>query len=905
LVTSPNTATFNFLVPNKGVRHNPTQSVTVNITPKHRLQGSYMWQRFNNSPDTLNGADAPFPGFPAYGDQGSYRTTGSINLRSTLSSSMVNELVTGWQSSPLGFFDNATPAMFENQGGYGLSLGFGLTNAASGGARAPSQRNTRNWTIDNTFSWLKGSHSLSFGANFTRIVDWADNWDNVPAVNLGFNTTNDPAEGMFTAANFPGSSATDRTNARALYALLTGRVSQISGTGRLNEAGTEYIYNGHAIRRERMDDYSFYAQDQWRWKPTLTITAGLRYQFQLPMQPINSVMSGTNAESACGPSGFGTAPYGIFCNAFNPGSLLNPGVVPAYNPYTAGTKGYNTDTNNFAPNVGLSWRPNVQGGWLRSILGDPEIATVSAGYSRSYNKERVDRFLNVYSGNPGQSVPATRSAAAGNFPLVLPGEQWPLLYREKSRLGPPDFQQSPEFPLTIARNQDVFIFDPDIVIPHTDSWSMSFQRSLDRNTVAEVRYIGNKNNNAWIDLQSWNFANMYETGLLGGEFELAQQNLRANVVAGRGATFAYMGPGTGTNPLPLFLAHLTTTNCPRGACAAANSPASYTGTQWTNSTWIGDLDPFNPDPDGLAANLYEASSGSWFNNAVTRSGYPTNFWVFNPIVDDVFVTRNDPGHVRNHQLIGELRRRLSAGLAVQGSYTYHRRFTRQLRDFHLPMFDLESTQVPHAFKMLWAYDVPFGRGKRFGANINRWVDYALGGWTFSGTGRVQVQSFFLRDTVLVGMTLDEAQEALKEVRIGTDPVSGAPRVYNFPADIRENTQRAYNYDETLPNFYAPGEAPTGRYFAPAGGPDCNWLQPGDCGVPELRFNGRWFGEFDFRINKMVPVGKARVEVAAELFNALRAKNFPTQINPGSGDIFRITSTISGARTAQIVFRVSW
>jgi len=308
LVTSPNTATFNFLVPNKGVRHNPTQSVTVNITPKHRLQGSYLWQRFNNTPDTLNNADATFPGFPAYGDQGSYRTSGSINLRSTLSSAIVNELVTGWQSSPLGFFDNSDPSMFENQGGFGIGLGFGLTNAHPGNARTPSTRNTRNWTIDNTFSWLKGSHSMSFGANFTRIVDWADDWDNVPAITLGFNTANDPAEGMFTAANFPGSSTGDRTNARALYALLTGRVTSIGGTGRLNEAGTEYIYNGHAIRRERMDDYSFYAQDQWRWKPTLTVTAGLRYQFQLPMQPINSVMSGTTPESACGPSGFGDGP---------------------------------------------------------------------------------------------------------------------------------------------------------------------------------------------------------------------------------------------------------------------------------------------------------------------------------------------------------------------------------------------------------------------------------------------------------------------------------------------------------------------------------------------------------------------------------------------------------------------
>ena len=79
-------------------------NITVNLSPKHRLQGSYYWQRFNNTPDTLNNADATFPGFPAFGDQASYRTTGSMSLRSTLSTAIVNEVRGGWQWSPVDFF---------------------------------------------------------------------------------------------------------------------------------------------------------------------------------------------------------------------------------------------------------------------------------------------------------------------------------------------------------------------------------------------------------------------------------------------------------------------------------------------------------------------------------------------------------------------------------------------------------------------------------------------------------------------------------------------------------------------------------------------------------------------------------------------------------------------------------
>ena len=64
---------------------------------------------------------------------------------------------------------------------------------------------------------------------------------------------------------------------------------------------------------------------------------------------------------------------------------------------------------------------------------------------------------------------------------------------------------------------------------------------------------------------------------------------------------------------------------------------------------------------------------------------------------------------------------------------------------------------------------------------------------------------------------------------------------------------------------------------------------------------------DFRLAKQFQLpGRARFEFSAEIFNATKAMNFPNQINPGSGgDTFRITNTQSGARTAQIVWRVSW
>ena len=93
----------------------------------------------------------------------------------------------------------------------------------------------------------------------------------------------------------------------------------------------------------------------------------------------------------------------------------------------------------------------------------------------------------------------------------------------------------------------------------------------------------------------------------------------------------------------------------------------------------------------------------------------------------------------------------------------------------------------------------------------------------------------------------------------------------------------------------------------ADGSLCSYLYPGDCGNQDMWFLGRWFGEMEFALAKQFQLpGRARFEMRAEVFNATKALNFPNTINPSSStNAFRITSTQSGARTAQLVWRVSW
>ena len=44
---------------------------------------------------------------------------------------------------------------------------------------------------------------------------------------------------------------------------------------------------------------------------------------------------------------------------------------------------------------------------------------------------------------------------------------------------------------------------------------------------------------------------------------------------------------------------------------------------------------------------------------------------------------------------------------------------------------LSTQDVDYVFSPSVIYELPFGRGKRFGGDVSRWVDYAIGGWQFN------------------------------------------------------------------------------------------------------------------------------------------------------------------------------
>ncbi len=45
--------------------------------------------------------------------------------------------------------------------------------------------------------------------------------------------------------------------------------------------------------------------------------------------------------------------------------------------------------------------------------------------------------------------------------------------------------------------------------------------------------------------------------------------------------------------------------------------------------------------------------------------------------------------------------------------------------------------VPHRLAASYLYELPFGRGRRFGADVNRFTDLVIGGWQVNGITTIQ------------------------------------------------------------------------------------------------------------------------------------------------------------------------
>ena len=915
------------------VRKFPTVRLDFNLTKKHHLENIWNYQKFDGVVDFLNNVDPAFPGFPNHGAQTSIRWSNVTALRSTLTNNLVNEARMGWVGGITHFFSDVNPGQFVNQGGFNLGIAAaGITGATV--TAAPSRRNSPVKQFQDTLTWNTGNHTLNFGGEVTRVNLFSQAFTRVvPAVAFGVDQTLDATlfNSMFSTTNFPGSTAGIRNTAAAIYATLTGRVTQWSYTGISDEEGN-YVVNGDLIRRMHQTTYGFYVQDSWRVRPNLTLTFGLRNEALLPYVGENKSYSFATYDALFGVSGKD--------NLFKPGVL--EGTPTRFNELTtSGQNVFNPDRWNLLPSFGFSYSPNWRSGILGFLNGSSGQTVIRGGFSRASVREGTNVFQAVTGSNPGPTFNANRAITLGGANSLPVG----TLLRNGAPSAASSLPDSVIYPFTPALTDSVNGFIPDLKLGYVDSFTFGIQRELTKDTVIEVRYVGNRGKDLWRQYDL-NEPNALENGYF-NEFKLAQQNLIANINAGRGLNFRYFGPGTGTSPLPIHLVNFQgATVSGTAACGSnitcainPNNPAHYlsTNTNWANATFVSSLNPLAPNVLTILTNL--AFSTSTFRNnrnAVLGSALVTdaalkalatpNFFVANPdVLGDPFVVDNST-ETWYDALQFEWRRRLSKGLLVQGSYTFSKSSSnyyassssvfKNYFSLHDRSLDkgINPYDITHAFKTNFIYELPVGRGRQFFSGSNGLVNGFIGGWGVNGFIRWQSGNpVNFGNVQLVGMDRKELQSMIKVRKEATT-------VFFLPDDVISNTAKAFSVgfaSGTNQPIFTNG-APTGKFLAPAGFANCLQEYIGRCGNSNLVVKGPAFFRADLSIVKKVQFSeRTNLELRGEFLNAFNNINFLIG-NPGNdlngapltgiiANAYQDSSTTNdpGGRLVQLVVRFNF
>lgn len=564
---------------------------------------------------------------------------------------------------------------------------------ASGSVISRTQIKTLSFQqLSDNLTWQKRSHQVQAGFAYYGLRSDAlrtdiGNYLVTPtvAVNAGsFNVI--PAAQRPT---FIQSSDVSRYN--SLYSALLGLVDSVNvggtrnGSLQANPPGTPLITDASA------NLVNMYIQDSWKIKPTLTITLGLTYQWQKPpveeqgrfamevdpatMQPIDPLAYIAQKEAAA-----------------LAGQTSNPQVGFASLQSLKRNSVFNTNYLNFSPRTAVAWNPNFTGGVLGKLFGQGKTV-IRGGYDRMYDFTNFTTTVTLpqlgigFAETDGLNGPL--NAAGQPYRIGLDGAiPLPGIANATSPIVPAN-----NFSQTVSQN-----LDPNLPTPYAHVVDFTIQRELGNSYVLELSYVGRFGRHLYSNVNLNSVPYMMKDPASGQTlaqaFDAVATQLRAGVAPANVTPqpfFENFLPGKGTK----FL--------------ATNQSASFT----------------NGALSDLALYIDR--------NAPARLNNPQ-------VLDLDFRVAN--GWSNYNAGIVTLRKRYAAGLTIQANYTFSHSLdtlstiqngTTEFSTSYNPSFDYGSSSFDrrHIFNGLFVYDLPFGKGRRFGMQ-NRFVDTIFGGWYWTG-----------------------------------------------------------------------------------------------------------------------------------------------------------------------------
>jgi hypothetical protein len=336
-------------------------------------------------------------------------------------------------------FPGGFPGIPNVPGNGGLpQLTFNDINQIGSPTFLPSHEVQNTYGLSENLTWVHGSHAFKFGTDI-RSEEFTIFQPAAPRGTLDF-----------------GPGFTD--NPTVPFSGGSGLASFLVG---LSDGGS--INNLHNIDYHHQV-YAFYAQDDWKVTPNLTLNLGLRYELFTTIKERNNELGTFDLST-----GALIVPKGVTAE-------LTPQLAAIVPVQATGTSGLiSPDTNNFAPRIGLAYKVT------------PKFI-VRAGYGIFYGGDEAGPYSNPSMGfnppfftNKNFTNPCGASSAnPANVDCSIPGI--PTL--------------SAGFPANSLTDPDppplFFSLDPKLVTPYMQQWHLSTQYELPSNTVFEVTYAGSR-----------------------------------------------------------------------------------------------------------------------------------------------------------------------------------------------------------------------------------------------------------------------------------------------------------------------------------------------------------------------------------------------------------------------------
>jgi len=326
----------------------------------------------------------------------------------------------------------------------------------------PQRRVNNTYQLAQILTWRTSNHSLAFGTDNRRSELNSD----LPRVFRPLVTFNGTPRLVFDGANFVAPSA----NAPNQFI----RPQDLAAMGAASNFFLT-LANGRNDANINLRFYqtNFFAQDDWRVRPNLTLSYGLRYEYNSPPREAN----------------------GLIENTFNDPALNLKGVEGLKQFIDGRSRIFDPDRNNFAPRLSLAYSPK--------LFGKDRTTVFRAGFGLFYDQVLgavVSQSRNVYPAFLTVNFGGLFAFPAENVLTFINPARVRLIDRTRLVTAGTVNQLNPENPLNQALIDAINQRFPNAIgttlptrnlaMPESFQYTFSFEQQLSQSLTVSAAYAG-------------------------------------------------------------------------------------------------------------------------------------------------------------------------------------------------------------------------------------------------------------------------------------------------------------------------------------------------------------------------------------------------------------------------------